>query len=86
MNEQQKARIVEIQAMPGVASASAWKDRIYINIRGSGGSFKGERTTKVFVGAAGLTVERGSGTTSREFDANLKAFAEAFRIAQGGAA
>jgi hypothetical protein len=69
----QKLTITEIRALSMVQSANEWRDRIYINVHGNGGNFAGERNTKVWIHDGVLTVESGKGTTSREFDANLKA-------------
>jgi hypothetical protein len=73
----------QIRSLPGVARVNAWNDRIYINIRGNGGNFAGERSTKVWISATGdLTIERGRGTITREFDANLQAFVAAYNVAR----
>lgn len=63
----------QIRALPFVASANEWRDRVYINVRGNGGNYAGERGTKVWMRDGALTIERGRGQTSRDFDANLEA-------------
>lgn len=64
--------IQAIRERAEVLSANEWKDRIYINVRGNGGNFAGERSIKVYVRADRLNVERGKGLTSGEYEANLK--------------
>ena len=63
--------LTEIRQLPMVRSANEWKDRIYINLRGNGGNFSGERNSKIWIRGGKLTVERGKGMTSREWDAQL---------------
>lgn len=71
--------INEIRALPMVASANEWKDRIYINLRSNGGNFAGERNSKIWVREGVLTVEMGKGSTSREWYANLQALRAIFK-------
>lgn len=74
--------IAELQGLPYVRSANEWRDRVYINVKGNGGDYRGERNTKVWLDRDGqLHIERGRGTTSRDFDANLQTLDE---YLQGG--
>lgn len=80
-----KLTIDDIRKLPGILGANEWRDRIYINVRGNGGSFAGERNSKVWMDASGkLNVERGRGMTSREWDGNLEAFRAAHAAAIEG--
>lgn len=77
-----KLTITDIRNLPGVLSAKAWRDRVYVDIRGNGGRYAGEGNSKIWIGADGkLNIERGKGTTSREWDANLVAFRDAYGAA-----
>lgn len=71
-------KITDIRALPMVASANEWKDRIYINLKGNGGNFAGERSAKIWVRDNVLTVEMGKGMTSSAWSDNLKALRAAF--------
>lgn len=78
-------KIEDIRALPGVLSASEWRDRIYVNIQGNGARMAGEGNSKVWIHASGkLNVQIGKGTISREWTANLNAFKAAHAaIAEG---
>lgn len=69
--------INDIRALPMVASANEWRDRIYINLRGNGGNFAGERNSRIWMRDSKLTVEMGKGSTSREWSDSLKALKQA---------
>ena len=73
-----KLTITEIRALEMVASANEWKDRIYINLKGNGGNFAGERNSKIWVKDGKLNVEIGKGTRSSVWDDNLKALKAEF--------
>lgn len=70
--------IADIRALSMVDSAKEWKDRIYINVKGNGGNYRGEASAKVFLVNGQLNVHLGKGSTSREFDANLEALNAVF--------
>lgn len=72
------SQIDEIRALAIVESANQWKDRIYINVKGNGGNYRGEASAKVFLLNGQLNVQLGRGSTSREFDANLEALKAVF--------
>lgn len=72
------SQIAEIRALEMVEFASEWKDRIYINVKGNGGSYRGEASAKVFLLNGQLNAQLGKGSTSREFDANLEALKAVF--------
>ncbi len=60
-----------IKATEGVKSVNlhAATGRYYINLRGNGGSFRGERTSKLYLTAEGkLVFECGKGTRSSAYD------------------
>lgn len=79
-----KITIQQIRQLPGAASASEWKDRIYINVRGNGGNFAGERNSKIWIDKdGGLHIDFGKGTTSREWIESLKSFEAAYNAATG---
>lgn len=61
---QNKVTIEQIRQQPQVASANEWKTRIYINVRGNGSNFAGERNSKIWIENNKLTFERGKGTCS----------------------
>ena len=64
--------IKKIVEESGIATANEWKDRLYINVRGDGGNYRGEKTYKLWIDDdGGMHEQDGKGTTSREFDANL---------------
>lgn len=66
-------KIKELSGVSGVSSVSQWKDRYYINLRGNGGNFKGERTAKVwFKDGSCLNVELGKGLCSSEWHEQLE--------------
>lgn len=73
-----KLTITEIRALEMVASANEWKDRIYINLKGNGGNFAGERNSKIWVKDGKLNVEIGKGICSSEWNASLKALKAVF--------
>lgn len=79
---QTQVTVEQIRSQSYVYGASVWQDRIYINLRGNGGNFAGERTSKVWIKDNILTVQRGKGMTSREWDANLAAV-RAWLVSQG---
>lgn len=64
--------INEIKALEYVDSANEWKDRIYIDLKGNGGNYRGEKTAKIYIKDGALNVELGKGMTSSEWDQNLK--------------
>lgn len=77
-----KLTITDIRALPGILSASEWRDRIYVNVQGNGVRMAGEGNSKVWIDAAGkLNVQIGKGTISREWTANLNAFKAAYAAA-----
>lgn len=77
-----KPTITDIRNLAGVQSASEWRDRIYVNIRGNGGRYAGEGNTKIWIDAKGeLHVDMGKGMRSCEWDANLAAFKAAYAAA-----
>jgi hypothetical protein len=61
-----------IKTLPMVASANPWKDRIYINLKGNGGNYAGERSAKIFVKNNKINVERGKGLTTSEWEQQLR--------------
>lgn len=68
-----KSAVEQIKELSGVSSVSQWRDRYYINLRGNGGNFKGERTAKVwFKGGGELNVELGKGLCSSEWHDQLE--------------
>lgn len=73
---QTKVTIEQIRQQPQVASANEWKGRIYINVRGNGGNFAGERNSKLWILDNKLTFERGKGTCSSAWGDNRVALAE----------
>ena len=80
-----KLTITDIRALPGTLSASEWRDRIYVNIKGNGARMAGEGNSKVWIDSAGkLNVEIGKGTISREWHANLASFKAAYAVAVEG--
>ena len=63
-----------IRNLPSVQSINEWRDRYYINLKGNGGSYRGETTSKVYLNAQGeLVVERGKGMVSSVWSDNLDA-------------
>ena len=70
--------INEIRDLEMVASANEWKDRVYINLKGNGGNFAGERSSKIWVKNGKLNVEIGKGICSSEWNASLKALKAVF--------
>lgn len=72
--------IETIKMIPGVKSVNmhAATGRTYINLAGNGGSYAGERTSKLYIDQDGKVVlERGKGTTSRAWDEQKNAVLEA---------
>ena len=62
-----------LRQLPMIAGANEWRDRVYITLKGNGGTFAGERNAKVWISRdAKLTVERGKGLTSSEWDSQLR--------------
>ena len=60
-----------IKAVDGVTSIRIHEatSRYYINLRGNGGKYRGEQTSKLYVTASGLLVwECGKGTRSGAYD------------------
>jgi len=68
-----KSIVEKIKELSGVSGVSQWKDRYYINLRGNGGNFKGERNAKVWFKDGGeLNVELGKGLCSSEWHEQLE--------------
>lgn len=67
------SELEQIKALPMVESANVWQDRIYINVRGNGGNYRGERTAKIFIRDGSLTVQLGKGTCSSVWAENVEA-------------
>lgn len=70
--------------LPYVATAKVWNDsRVYLTIRGNGGSYRGEGSAKIYLDLmSGKLVEQaGKGTTSRAWDDNVKALRAAVAAA-----
>lgn len=68
-----KSVVEKIKELSGVSSVSQWNDRYYVNLRGNGGNFKGERTSKVWFKEGGeLNVELGKGLCSSEWHEQLE--------------
>jgi hypothetical protein len=69
----------EIGKHPAVARARRWRNRINIDIRGRPSFqhgmpvFKGESSARIRLQGTYLTIERGPGATSPEWEANLSA-------------
>ena len=76
-----KSLVEQIKELSGVSGVSQWKDRYYINLRGNGGSFKGESTAKVWFKDGGeLNVELGKGLCSSEWHEQLEQVKSVFAI------
>lgn len=69
-----KKSINEQLAELGFVKMNEWRDRIYINLEGNGGNYRGERSAKVwFKPSEGeLNVELGKGVCSSEWHEQLE--------------
>lgn len=72
MKKAPKNIVSEIEAL-GFASINQWRDRYYINLRGNGGNYRGERSAKIWFKEGGqLNVEMGKGVCSSEWHEQLE--------------
>ena len=67
-----KTIIDQVKELSGVYSLNQWKDRIYVNLKGNGGNYRGERTAKIYIKDDQLSVELGKGVCSSEWNENLE--------------
>ena len=77
-------QIAAIKSVDGVKSVNLHKSsgRIYINLKGNGGNYRGEQTSKVYISTEGeFVIERGKGSVSREWNAQVDAAKAAFEAA-----
>ena len=65
--------VEQVKELSCVSSVSQWRDRYYINLRGNGGNFRGERSSKIWFKEGGeLTVELGKGYAQASGTSNWK--------------
>lgn len=55
-----------------VAKVAAWNDRHYVNLEGFSTRAAGDRSTKIWIKGAVLTIEAGKGNNSPDFLASLE--------------
>ena len=76
-------KLEAIKQHPAVTNWSDWErgnmKRTYLNLSGYQSSFAGCRSTKVYWDhkAEKIVIERGKGTTPRDFDASINAIQDA---------
>lgn len=81
------AAIEFARSLDYVSQAKGWNNsRVYLTIRGNGGNYRGEATSKTYIdlNTGKLVEQMGKGTTSNVWSDNCKALRAAFAASFGG--